>query len=122
MSDLGTTASSSPREATTGDQRLPTPKWALLRGVFGGSGNCVLRYPEFYISYNRNPGSGFSSFRADGGAGDETALVKNDKFFILNGDFRAEYETLASQGFDACHAFFEKTKAAHGSSWTTGAA
>lgn len=47
----------------------------------------------------------------------ETALVKKDlkdkwksKFYILNGDFRKEYEELIDKGFDECKKFFDKEK------------
>ncbi len=70
-------------------------------------GNVVLRSEHFFISYNPSPGMGYSVFAGDNGL-DETAMYcrKNDKFYILNGDFREEYAELSEQGLDACLRFF----------------
>lgn len=48
----------------------------------------------------------------------ETALVKDSKFFILNGDFRKEYEKLGSKGWDACFKFYSKKREKHISQWS----
>ena len=69
-------------------------KWQLTR-----MGNLFLKGDGFYISYNDD---------APGASDVETALCKNDKYFILNGDFREDYEKLISEGFDACKAFYDK--------------
>lgn len=97
--------------------------WEFKMGLLGG-GNHILRGDGFYISYNANPqwvtgGLAFvgSMFASDDGS-DETALCRNNEFLILNGDFRADYEPLVAQGYEACRAFFEEKKASHGSSWT----
>lgn len=92
--------------------------WRLIPGLFGG-GNRVLDGEGFYISYNANPGGGFSLFAADGESGDETALVKDGTFYILNGDFCDDYERLAPDGFDACLSFYDEKKAEHGSAWSS---
>ena len=73
--------------------------WTIMPG---GRNNCL--YGEgFYISYN--PGNfDIAMFASDAGA--ETAICKEGKFYILNGDFRDEYEELIEKGFDACISFF----------------
>lgn len=78
--------------------------------------NHVLKKENFYISYNPKPCATLPGFASDGG-GDETAIVKDGKFYILNGDFRKEYEELVDQGFDACYNFF-KSKPELKSSWS----
>lgn len=64
---------------------------------------------KFYISYNANTGSILPMFAGDG-SGEETVLctlVKGEvQFYILNGDFRKEYEALIDKGFKACKDFF----------------
>jgi|TARA_Y100000310_G_scaffold20001_2_gene19515 hypothetical protein len=81
--------------------------WKFNSGLFGG-GNHLLygEGEEFAISYNSNPGSGLSLFDGDGGS-DETALCKGGKYYILNGDYRDEYEAIIDQGFDACFQFYQ---------------
>lgn len=48
----------------------------------------------------------------------ETALVKDYKYYILNGDWTDAYEPLVSQGFEACFKVFEENKEKHISSWS----
>lgn len=79
------------------------------------TGNHVLRKEDFYISYNNNPGGVISAFKGDGD-NIETALCKDDKFYILNGDFRKEYEAIVDEGFDKCYEFFMSKPELH-SSW-----
>jgi len=38
---------------------------------------------------------------------DETALIKDEKYFILQGDFTEEYGKIRHLGFDECFKFFE---------------
>ena len=85
--------------------------------------NEVLEGKGFYISFRL--GSVAPSELADaigkivqilGGEGsnykDETALVCElfpnmvNPYFILNGDFRKDYEGIIDQGWDACYAFW----------------
>lgn len=51
----------------------------------------------------------------------ETALIKDThdgtKYYILNGDWRKQYEPLIPQGFEACKALFDKNQHAK-SSWS----
>lgn len=69
--------------------------------------NSVLKAEGFYISYNPGTGMKFSFFAGDNGVGsDETALVKDRNFYILNGDHRKEYEELVDKGFDVCYDYF----------------
>lgn len=89
------------------------------RSPGGIGGNVVLngKNDEFYVSYNPSPGCGISMWASDGGS-DETALCKDGDFWILNGDFREEYENLIDQGFDACFVFYESKAKEFNSSWT----
>lgn len=80
--------------------------------------NHVIKKEDFYISYNPGTGKTFPMFAGDGGVGsDETAIVKDGNFYILNGDFRKEYEEIVDQGFEACYKFFE-SKPELKSSWS----
>lgn len=109
-------------------------KWETMSNPLTGlkRNNFILKGKDFFISYN--PDSGRSKVGAmidnranilgalvdnrEKGGGEETALVKNDKFFILNGDFRKQYEKLISKGFDTCHKFYLKNRKEHGSAFT----
>lgn len=66
--------------------------------------NSILEADGFYISYNASPGV-IPSFSGDDGS-DETALVENNRYYILNGDHREDYEKLVDQGFAACARYF----------------
>ena len=80
--------------------------------------NLVLEGKGFALSYN--PDTSFLGiFASDEGGSDETALIKEDTYYILNGDFREEYEAVFEQGFDACLAVF-KAHPDKVSSWSTG--
>ena len=100
--------------------------------------NQVLSSDGFYISYNPDTGASKSGLgelfnllghnisdgklEVDGRA--ETALVLktgNGKniFYILNGDFRKEYEELFPKGFAACKKFYDRNKKKHRSNWST---
>ena len=85
-------------------------------------GNELLEGDGFYISYNSNPGGGISLFQGDNNS-DETALVKEDdpdnKFRILNGDFREQFEAIIECGFEDCLALYNKLSGDHDSSWST---
>ena len=81
-----------------------------------GHPNEVLEADGFFVSYNPDTSGILCGF----GAGDEiseTALIKEGKYFILNGDFRKDYSALASTGWDVCFAFFKKHKSKQ-SSWS----
>ena len=84
--------------------------------------NEILNGENFFISYNSNPGMGFSCFASDNNS-DETALVKPDdsdnKSRILNGDYRKEYEKLVPLGFKKCLEFYNKQSITSDSSWST---
>lgn len=80
--------------------------------------NYVLEGDGFFISYNSCPWAGVSIFESDTG-GAETALVIENKYKILNGDFRKEYEKLAPKGLDACLKFYDEKKGEFGSSWSS---
>ncbi len=89
-----------------------------------GSTNEILDIDEAgnaYVSFNPAPYCGIGLFKSDGG-GSETALVMDEKFFILNGDHRKAYENaLESGGLPACVAVFAELEPAHRSSWTSDA-
>lgn len=92
--------------------------WERVPGNFGGGGNSILHGDGFYISFNPSPGCGVSFFSSDDG-GPETALCYDDRFDILNGDFRDAYERLVPSGLDACKKFYAQQSAHADSSWTT---
>ena len=73
----------------------PTPP--ACRGV---GPNLILNGNGFYVSYN--------DIDRDIYGGDTTALVlgQMERFYILNGDHRAQYAALIERGFDACLAYF----------------
>lgn len=78
--------------------------------------NIQLEMDGFYISYNGDTGADIPIFAGDEPA--ETALVKDGRYYILNGDWRYSYERLVDKGFDACYRFYLKQKGKHGSSWS----
>lgn len=98
-------------------------KRKFVKNPNGGiSPNEILDGKDFFISYNPDPcGILPSMFHADAGSS-ETALVKSSdkqKYRILNGDFRKEYEKVIEKGFDACLALFNKLNKKYGSSWSS---
>lgn len=83
-------------------------KQLLVKKEWKDLGRSTLLEGEgFSISYAKNPGAEIESFAATNG-GDETALCKDGKYFILNGDWREDYELLIAEGFSACKKFFDK--------------
>lgn len=79
--------------------------------------NSILKSKDesFYISYN--PGDyTISAFSFDTG-GDETALVREGKYYILNGDHRDKYEKRIDKGFSVCLDYFDKNGRSR-SSWS----
>ena len=52
----------------------------------------------------------------------ETALVKRykkgHKYYILNGDFRKDYEKLVKKGYKACKEFYNNNEEEFDSSWS----
>ena len=71
----------------------------------------TLECEEFHISYNGRPEISVDHV-------EETALCKDGSYYILNGDFRKEYDDLFDQGFEACKAFYDSKKAEFNSIWT----
>lgn len=65
-------------------------------------------FSDFYISYNPNTQIKGAFNYLSGDTKSETALVKDGKFYILNGDHRAAYETLIDEGFEACKKYFDE--------------
>ena len=58
---------------------------------------------DFFVSFNghKNVVPGIDAFDAETPFG-ETALIKDDNYYILNGDFRKEYEEIIDKGFQKC--------------------
>ena len=79
--------------------------------------NMQLEAPDFYISYNPNTNS-LGSFFAGDESGEETALVKDGRYLILNGDWREQYEAVFDEGYDACLKFYLQNKDTYRSSWS----
>ncbi|MEV0360115.1 hypothetical protein AB0H71_29055 [Nocardia sp. NPDC050697] len=80
--------------------------------------NVQLELDDFYVSYNSGEIAPFiPAFAADNG-GAETALCKDGKYFILNGDHREQYENLVDEGFGACYAYFMRHQDER-SSWSS---
>lgn len=81
--------------------------------------NSILRKGDNFISYNPNPTNMLGLPCYDGDGGPETALYEksSDKFFILNGDFRKEYEE--APNWSLCMNIYNKYKGEKRSSWST---
>ena len=91
--------------------------WRANYGPFGGV-NYVADGDGFSISFNPDTGAiGIPFFHGDNGGCAETAICHNGKFYILNGDFRAELEPLIPKGIEACLAFYRENQQAR-SSWS----
>lgn len=94
------------------------------------SKNEVLRGEGFFISFLPSSGREVFSdfgpfghfFSGDNDGGSETAIVvpngENNRYYILNGDFREAYESLVPKGKEACIAFYNQHPENH-SSWST---
>ena len=91
-----------------------TAGWLNTGGI---AGNEVLHAEGFYLSYATGHAMSVLSMFGSDNHSDETALVVDGEFYILNGDFRREYETLVPKGVDACMAFFNQHKS-QASSWS----
>ena len=80
--------------------------------------NFTLKGKGFLISYNPYTGGIFQAFAGDNGIGSaETAIIHKNKFYILNGDFRKEYEKRIDKGYKCCKEFFNSKKEFE-SSWS----
>ena len=76
---------------------------------------------DVYVSYTSCKFLDFPSWGSDNGS-DETTLVDNRedrKYYILNGDFRKEYERVFDKGFNACKEFYDSMKDKHQSTWSS---
>ena len=83
------------------------------------TGNLLLKAKDFYISYASAVSlSVMGEIMGSDGGGAETALYKDGDFYILNGDFRKEYEKLVPLGFDECLKFHNEQKKFNKSSWS----
>ena len=81
-------------------------------------GNKTLEVDDFYISFNSFTDSYAwpRRFYSDDNSS-ETALCRNGEYYILNGDYRTEYEKLVPQGYAACYAFY-KDNIDNSSTWS----
>jgi len=84
------------------------PSWKI------GLRNKTLKHPDqdWYISYNSMP-----DFLSRPTNGPETALYFDEEYWILNGDFRDEYER-AFPNLEECKEVFKDNRE-HESSWST---
>jgi hypothetical protein len=80
-----------------------------------GTRNKQAYYNDFIVSFLPSHDCGMGPETDDG----ETALIINGKYYILNGDWTLAYSEIASQGADACLAFFHSKEPMFGSSWTS---
>jgi len=96
-------------------------KWKKI----GNNTNEILEDENFYISYNRNTQTPifceiFNAFSGEEVTdGEETALNANNKWYILTGDFRKEYEAAFPQGLDACMKVYNRFKDEFRNNWST---
>lgn len=80
-----------------------------------GQGNSVVQGEDFYVSYAADTSGNIFATDDDG---EETALVHEQKFYILNGDYRKDYERLIPQGYEACLEFFKSKPKSDRSKWS----
>jgi len=79
--------------------------------------NVVLDGDGFFISYiPPNTALALEEWEADNG-GDETALIIDGKYYILNGDAREAYEERI-HSIKECMEFFEANREGNISSWS----
>lgn len=85
-------------------------EWKIIGSRSGWleSQHFVLEGDGFYISYNPDTSNVLMGFGAGEGSGEETALCHDGKYFILNGDYREDYEKLIDQGYEACKKFYDE--------------
>lgn len=89
--------------------------------------NMVLIGKGFFISYNPNAGGSiFDMMLGESGLYEETALCVDDEssivgtsYYILNGDFRKEYEALLPKGLKACLKFYKSKRKEYGSKFSS---
>lgn len=91
-------------------------QWKDNPASITGSYNTVLMGDEFYISFMSDRSANTGIFASEEGT--ETALCSRGNFFILNGDWREQYEAVVDQGFDACKAIFDANQDKK-SSWSS---
>lgn len=89
--------------------------------------NYVLDGDGFYVSWLPSTrtfmGVPSKLFEGDDKGKGETALVNDslpgEKYLILNGDYRKEYEEALPKGYAACRAVYEAHRAVAGSKWSS---
>ena len=86
--------------------------------------NELLNGDGFYVSFNAKPCADMAFLQSDGGAAETALAVENglpdgrQAWFVLNGDFRAEYVEAFPRGLAACVAVYESHRAVSRSSWS----
>lgn len=94
--------------------------------------NSILEGKDFYISYNPCTDNRFGitdianvaaalARQPEMKDGEETALFHEKKniWYLLEGDFRKEYEVAFPKGFMECLAVYKKHKKTNRSNWST---
>ena len=83
------------------------------------SANKVLKGEDFFISYASGAGLAcLGPFMSSENAADETALNVDGIYYILNGDFRKEYEAVFAKGKRACLEVYNSNKENYRSCWS----
>lgn len=91
-------------------------KWIQMPDLGFGHENYILQGKGFHISYN--PDTSHNILTLFRGEGAETALCIGDSFYILQGDWRREYEKAFPKGLDSCMRVYEKNKRKFASPWS----
>ena len=89
-----------------------------IEWIKGTRTNMTLLSPDktFCISFDPMPlYNAAISWQSDNGS-NETALCYDGKYFILNGDFRSDYEKIIDKGFNVCMKFYLSKRDKHISS------
>jgi len=86
-----------------------------MRNVTTDTENQYAVYDGFSTSFLPYHENGMSPESKDG----ETALIKDGKYYILNGNWMLAYSELAPRGFAPCFAFFCSKFIRFGSSWSS---
>lgn len=91
--------------------------WEKMTNFLGVQSNSVIRGKGFFVSYNPNTASSGKVWQ--GSSLTETALCKPGKYYVLDGDFRKQYEELIDKGWKACKKFYDDNKELYDSKWSS---
>lgn len=80
--------------------------------------NVTLNGPDFFISFLSKDAKRLTPLFENEEVRDETALWIEEKFYILNGDWRKEYEQAFLGGKVACKKLYDEKKKEHRSFWS----